>query len=101
MLVPPGRQCIVDVYELLRPLVEVEPFLGIAIDLEPGLRDSLGRPLAEIEARAFERCMRRLAEARLIQRRLKRGSLRASLVIVVDEAGLLETQAELDLAELL
>ena len=45
--------------------------------------------------------MRCLAKARVLERFLKRRALCASLIVMVDEVGLLEAEPELDFAELL
>jgi len=70
---PPGQR-IVDIEELLGELVEVEPAVGVAIDLQPRGRQRLVRAVAEVEASTFERRMRGIAEARLFQRACDLGS---------------------------
>ena len=96
----PGGERIVDVDELLGQLVEVEPALGVTVHFEPSLADRLDRSVTEIEARAFERRMRSLAKARLGKSSFETGSITASFPIMIDEVGLLQPEAELDLAEL-
>ena len=46
----PGRERVVDVDQLFSQFVEVEPFLRVEVNLEPGLRDRFDRPVAKVEA---------------------------------------------------
>ncbi len=43
MLVPPGQQGVVQIDQLLGQLIQGPPALGVAIDLQPGPLDGLGR----------------------------------------------------------
>src|SRR5688572_26993367 len=100
MLVPPPGQRIIDVDQLLGCAVEVEPAVGIAINLKPGGGQGLLRTVAHVEPCALQSANRSLAQARLGQRPLELRALLAALGIVVDEARLLQPEPELDLAEL-
>ena len=59
------RQRIVDVDQLFGELVQLEPAVGVAIDLEPGRGERFVGSVAEVEPGALERSDRRLAQARL------------------------------------
>ena len=55
MLVPPARERVVDVDQLLGEFIKLEPTLLVAIDFEPGPRERRNRGVADIESGALER----------------------------------------------
>jgi hypothetical protein len=71
MLVPPARERVVDVNQLLGELVQFEPALFVAVNQEPGSRERRDRCVADIEARAFQRGDCRFAQAGLVERCLR------------------------------
>ena len=94
------RQRIVDIDQLLGQLVEVEPALGVAIDFQPGVADRFLRAIPEVEAGALERGMRRIPQARLVERRLQPGPASLPSVIMSRNCGSLIPSRIFQLAEL-
>ena len=96
MLVAPARQRIVDVDQLFGKLVQLEPAVGIAIDLKPGRGERLDRAVADVEPGALERGDRRIAQARPLERRLRaRAALRGALVIMFEIGRILEPEPDI------
>src|SRR5690348_15343585 len=100
MLVPPHGERVVDVDQLLGEFVQLEPAIGIAINLEPGGGEIPLRPVPEVEAGAGERVRRRFMEARLVERTLEPRPGRGGFVVMLEERRVLETEAIFELAEL-
>ncbi len=101
MFVAPGGQRVVNIDQLFRKLIQSEPAVGIAIDLEPGSGGLLCRPVLEVEAaRSSAPCA---ASRRLVAPSAASIAARAAapLRILFEEVRLLEPKPKLDLAELL
>src|SRR5690242_4174814 len=100
MLVAPAGKRVVDVDQLLGKLVQLEPAVRVAVDLDPGGSERLDRAVADVEPCALERGDRSVAQARLVERRLEARTVVAPFGIMGEVGGVLEPEAVFDLAEL-
>ena len=95
MLVPPDREGVVDIDQLLGELVEAPVIVGVPIDLRPGRLDRrigpvglapvpLQRARRQREAAAGERHVRLVPQARPLQRIGERRMFRRTLAVAVE-----------------